>query len=69
MTSGQRSGLKLPFHELETEDVELKTKDANGNAKIWKIKSLVSRELAFDTWMRRFQEQLEKAWIYYQRFL
>ena len=68
MSPGQRAELKLPFFEMDTEKVELKTKSANGQAKIWRIKTLKDRLLNFDTWLKLFQEQLEKAWVYYQRF-
>ena len=68
MTTCQRSELKLPLFDMETEKVQLKAKDEKiGQNKIWRIKTLTSRVLDFDTWLMSFQEQFEQAWIYYQR--
>jgi len=70
MTVQQRSGLKLAFFEMETEDVELKTLDKKtGKPKIWKIKTLGSQEVDFVAWLKRFQEQIELAWVYYEKVL
>ena len=69
MTPAQRSGLKLPFFEMETEDLELKSLDAKGKPKIWKIKSLGSREFDFQSWLDRFEEQLEQPWLYHEKVL
>ena len=68
MTTCQRSELKLPLFDMETEKVQLKAKDEKiGQNKIWRIKTLTSRVLDFGTWLMSFQEQFEQAWIYYQR--